>query len=118
VPTYTSTEGALFVQRYLAIKNRPEAIFAASDDLAVGFVHGALAHGILPGRDYLIAGFDGQERGRTLPTGVLTTAALPSEAMGRAAAGFLLSRIAENQTPVRRLTVGCQLIQGDTTRRP
>jgi DNA-binding LacI/PurR family transcriptional regulator len=115
---YATTSGAAIVRTYLDLKNRPPAIFCASDDIAVGFVHGALAHGIQPGKDYLIIGFDGQQRTRNLPTGALTTAAIPVDLMGRSAANFLITRMAYPDLPVRRLHLGCSLIEGTTARIP
>jgi LacI family transcriptional regulator, repressor for deo operon, udp, cdd, tsx, nupC, and nupG len=112
---YTTTAGASIVRQFLALKPRPQAIFCASDDIAVGFVHGALAHGMQPGKDYALVGFDGQQRGRHLPTGELTTAAIPADLMGRSAANFLITRMAYPDLPVRRLQLGCTLYRGNTT---
>lgn len=114
---YATTAGAVLVQKFLAINPRPAGVFAASDDIAVGFVHGALAHGIHAGRDFLLVGFDGQERGRQLPTGALTTAGIPAALMGKTAANFLITRMAYPDTPVRRLQLGCSLFVGATTQR-
>jgi DNA-binding LacI/PurR family transcriptional regulator len=109
---YATTAGATAVRPYLQLSPRPTAVFCASDDIAIGFVHGALAHGILPGKDYLIVGFDGQARSQQLSTGALTTAAIPAELMGRSAANFLLTRMAYPDLPVRRLQLGCSLLPG------
>ncbi len=111
---YTTTSGAAIVRAYLELNPRPKGVFCASDDIAIGFVHGALAHGIQPGKDYVIVGFDGQLRGRGLPTGPLTTAAIPVELMGRSAANFLITRMAYPDLPVRRLQLGCMLYEGAT----
>ncbi len=112
---YTTTSGAAIVRTYLNLNPRPRGIFCASDDIAIGFVHGALAHGVQPGKDYVIVGFDGQVRGRNLPTGPLTTAAIPVDLMGRSAANFLITRMAYPDLPVRRLQLGCVLYEGATT---
>lgn len=113
---YATTTGAQMVQQYLDLKPRPRGVFCATDDLAIGFVHGALAHGIEPGKDFIIVGFDGQERSRHLPRGELTTAAIPTQLMGRQAAHLLITRMLRKDLPVRRLQLGCTLMLGDTTR--
>jgi len=112
---YNPADGAMAVSKYLEMDPRPQAVFCASDDLAIGFAHGAGVHGLQPGRDFHLVGFDGQERSRHLPQGPLTTAAIPTELAGQSAARFLLTRIAQPHIPVRHLQLGCTLIQGSTT---
>lgn len=114
-----STEGgARAVKLYLRVNPKPDLIFAASDDIAVGFVHGALAHGMEPGEDYQLMGFDGQMRGKQLLGGPLTTVDIPSRDMGRAAAQLLAERLIEPNRPARTLTIAGQLYEGRTTRPP
>jgi len=62
---YTTYGGARAAALWLKLTERPRAIFAASDDIALGFIHGTLACGMLPGKDYQIIGFDRQSAGRS-----------------------------------------------------
>jgi DNA-binding LacI/PurR family transcriptional regulator len=104
------------VKQYLPLSPRPQGVFAASDELAVGFMLGALSHGLEAGRDYHLVGFDGLELGRKIGGGPLTTVAVPAEEMGRRAAELLIDRFANPDQPVRRLLLGCGLFEGLTVR--
>lgn len=104
--------GQIFQRHYLGLPgDRPDGIFAASDELAVGFIGAAAAHGLLPGRDYQIVGFDGQDLGGAS----LTTVQVPSVEMGRRAARLLIERFADPDRPVHRLQLECKLHRGTTT---
>jgi DNA-binding LacI/PurR family transcriptional regulator len=116
VHAYTICGGASAVEPYLQMNPRPEGIFAASDDLAVGFVAAASSHGLLPGRDYDIIGFDRQGIGQGLPNGVLTTVEVPIEQMGKQAAFFLADRPLDPDRPARHLSLSCSLYEGSTVR--
>lgn len=111
---YDDRAAASLVPAYLAMPDRPRAVFAASDDLALGFIVGAAAHGLNFGRDYHIIGFDGQRRGQHILGGPLSTVAVPMADMGKRAADLLASRLLNPDQPVRRLAVGCTLITGTT----
>jgi DNA-binding LacI/PurR family transcriptional regulator len=114
VGAYTEGRGARAVADYVAMEPRPPVVFAADDGVAIGFVRGALAHGLEPRRDYQIMGFDGQQRARELSEGPLTTVAVPTAEMGRRAAELLIDRFVNPDQPVRRLLLGCQLFEGAT----
>jgi Periplasmic binding protein-like domain/Bacterial regulatory proteins, gntR family len=106
--------GAKAITRYLAMPDRPRAVFAASDDLAIGFVQGAAAHGLEPGSDFDIIGFDGQPLGRRLPGGSLTTVDLPQQELGEQAGDLLIDRLGFPARNSRRLMLGCSLHIGGT----
>jgi len=115
VEAYMTKWGAKAVADYLQMNPRPEAVFAASDELAIGFVHGALAHGLEPGHDYQILGFDGQQCARELAGGPLTTVAVPGMEMGELGAALLTQRMLRPQQNVRRVLLGCTIEKGVTT---
>ena len=112
---YMTKEGALMVKDYLRLSPRPPAVFAASDELAIGFMHGALAHGLEAGKDVQIIGFDAQERAKAETNGPMTSIEVPMPELGRLAAQLLIERLHEPQRPVRRIQMGCKLFQGKTT---
>lgn len=112
--SYVPECGAMLFEQYRNLPNRPAAVFAASDELAVGFIFASLGHGLRPGRDYQIVGFDGQARGRALLCGPLTTVDVPMAQMGRLAAELLIRRFAEPERPPQRVMVGCQMFSGKT----
>jgi len=111
---FVTSQGAARVPDWLAMNPRPAGIFAASDDMAVGFVHGARAHGLEAGVDYQIIGFDGQVRGRELDGRSLTTIEVPMSEMGRHAAMLLTDRIQHPHVPARRVTLSTTLFPGNT----
>jgi DNA-binding LacI/PurR family transcriptional regulator len=115
---YRFTAGAKSVQPFLAQTPRPEAVFAASDELALGFLFGAIGAGLRVGRDFHLIGFDGQSLGQRLPESHLTTVAVPAEEMGRRGVQLLASRIGDADQPVRNLALGCDLIPGATAVAP
>jgi DNA-binding LacI/PurR family transcriptional regulator len=105
----------VLLPRYLALPNRPRAVFAASDELAIGFAIGSAAMGVTPGKDFDLVGFDGQHRGRTLNVcPPLTSVAIPSQEMGRRAAELLLDRIHRPDKPVERVLLECSIFRGGT----
>jgi len=113
---HTGRAGARAFEHYLSLPDRPAGVFCASDDLAVGFIYAGFAHGMDPGRDYQIIGFDGQFRGRNIDGGPLTTIDVPSERMGQLAAEMLEQRFANPGQPVRRVCLGGTLFTGNTAR--
>lgn len=96
---YDYDSAALMVRNYLQMAKRPDGIFAASDELAVGFVIGAAAHGLTAGRDYQIIGFDGQPAGQKIASGPLTTIDVHPHELGVAGAAMLLERLAKKTVP-------------------
>lgn len=117
VEAYMSDHGAMAAAHYMAMRNRPPGVFCASDDLAMGFMHGALGHGMRPGIDYQLVGFDGQTRGQEISCGPLTTVAAPVTLMGRTGAELLRTRLKNPDQPTRRVLLGCSFIKGATARR-
>ncbi len=111
---YFERAGAEMVAPYLALSPRPRAVFTVCDDLALGFLLGAAAHGLVAGKDFDLIGFDGQWRGRQLPEGPLTSIAVPSSEMGRTAAQMLISRLEIPDLPPRTVHLGCSLLPGST----
>jgi len=118
-PGYSPEAAGRLFNRYIELNGeRPDGVFAATDDLAVGFIGAAATRGLKPGRDYQIIGFDGQDRGQSLGENSLTTVKVPSAEMGRRAAQLLIERFADPDRPVHRLQLSCALHRGTTTREP
>lgn len=112
---FHQASGAVAASRYHAMTNRPRAIFAPSDELAIGFAMGCLGQGLLPGRDFHLVGFDGQHRGRNLgECPPLTSVAIPSQEMGRRAVELLIDRLQRKDKPVERVLLGCSIYPGGT----
>lgn len=112
---YGTHPGACAVADILAMQPKPDGIFAATDELAIGITLGHVSHRLWAGKDYQLVGFDGQDVGRHTPHGALTTIDVPLDQMTRRAAELLASRFAMPEQPVRRLFLGSSFYQGQTT---
>lgn len=115
--SYTIDGSILTASCFAAMDRRPQAVFAASDDLAAGFALGGKMLGMTPGRDYQLIGFDGQYVTREL-TGCppITSIAVPATEMGRRAAHLLLQRVEDPSRPIERVLLGCSLFRGATVK--
>jgi DNA-binding LacI/PurR family transcriptional regulator len=109
---YSLEGGARAFRRYMQAPNRPAAVFAASDEIAVGFVIAAAAEGLRPGHDFHIIGFDGRQIGRQLQDGPLTTIDAPVTAMARLAADLALRHLTEPNRPSQETYLACRLFVG------
>ncbi|MBN2291240.1 MAG: substrate-binding domain-containing protein [Pirellulales bacterium] len=103
------------MQRLMAGKNHPRAVFALNDLLAIGAMQYCQDHGIdVPG-EIAIAGFDDLPESRvTAPP--LTTVAYPIEATAQIAVQCLLNRItAEEPFAARRILLEPRLVVRGST---
>lgn len=111
---YTIDDGADLFRVWFDTPDRPRGLFAATDELAVGFVIAARGRGLEPGRDFHIIGFDGQWRGRCLAAGPLTTVEVPMYEMGQAAADLIAERFRNPGRSPRHVSVSCRMLEGKT----
>jgi|GEM_PF-441519 len=114
--SYDIASGSSVVAKYIALSPRPEGVFCASDDLAIGFTIGTRAHGLHAGQDYQLIGFDKQQRAIEAPDGPISTIEIPRQIMGERAAELLASRLKDPGQPVRRVYLGCKRFVGATTK--
>lgn len=78
--------------RFLALAERPTALFAANDESAIGFLSGLRQHGLVCPRDISVVGFDDLEVApHYWPP--LTTIRQPRETLGRMAAETLIDLV-------------------------
>lgn len=87
--------GTRATERLLSLAERPTAVFAFNDNLAVGAIRAARGRGLAVPGDLSIVGFDDVEHA-TVITPELTTVRQPLEEMGRMAV-TLLTRLLERQ---------------------
>jgi DNA-binding LacI/PurR family transcriptional regulator len=114
---YGPLTGSHAFGRWFKLDPRPTAVFAVSDEIAVGFLMAAMSQGLTPGVDFHLVGFDGQERGK-LPETTLTTIAAPAIAMGKLAARLLLQRLDDPTPPPMKIALQPSLFLGQTTALP
>lgn len=90
--------GFVGMRRLLARKDPPTAVFAASDEMAVGALLAARAAGLRVPADLAVVGFDDIEVA-SLVDPALTTVAQDKPGFGTAAAGALLAMIESGTAP-------------------
>lgn len=100
------TEGA---QRYLDAAERPTAIFAASDEIAIGCIKTLKDAGVRVPEDVSVAGFDGIEYSAMYDP-ALTTMLQPRAELGRLAAENMVRRMAGEDEPAKRTRLSCTLV--------
>jgi len=105
------TEGGLQAgAALLDLPDRPTAIFAFNDRMALGVYHAAAERGLRIPSDLSVIGFDNQE---LIADGVrpgLTTMALPHYEMGAWAVDTLIRRIQDPTTPPEQVELPCPVV--------
>jgi len=91
----------------------PTAVFAVSDEVAMGVLYAARQHGLRVPRDLSVIGVDGHDHAYLFD---LTTVSQPVRDQGRIAARLLLEQIAApSPRPPSIVSVGASLIRRGTT---
>lgn len=88
--------------KFAATTDRPEAIFAFDDLVALGFQRALLDKGIRVPQEVAIVGFDNIKRGVTAPV-PLTTVNQPLSEIGEIAVEMILSMMNGVTVPIRRI---------------
>lgn len=108
---YTRRAGYTAMQQLLALEQRPDAVFAASDVLAIGALRAIREAGLRVPRDLAVIGYDDI---RTSADVGLSTLSQPMFEMGRLATDKLLNRIADPDLPVTHTVFSARLSPRDT----
>ena len=96
-------DGVSAYERYKQLKEKPTAIFAMNDLMAVGFMDAALNDGVRIPEDVSVIGFDNRQECRfTRPR--LTTVDIPLEKMGEKAGQILLRLISGRYLMKKKLS--------------
>lgn len=97
------------LESYLMAPNRPTAIFAANDQLAIAVQRAARKLKLAIPADLALIGFDNLDISAHLDI-PLTTIAQPAVEIGKVAGELVLSRIAKESSGVQRFVLPVQLI--------
>jgi LacI family repressor for deo operon, udp, cdd, tsx, nupC, and nupG len=110
--------GVAAAGRFLALRRRPTAVFAAADDGAIGFIRTVRNAGLRTPEDVSVVGFDDIDYASVIDP-PLTTMRQPREEMGRLAAEDLLARMGRDapQRPPRSARLRCELVERASVRR-
>jgi len=95
---YDRKAGFEVVERILQAENRPTAIACCSDTVAIGVMNGLRQHGLEPGRDIAVTGYDDIEEA-TITAPPLTTVSDGHHEIGHLAARALHARIHGDKEP-------------------
>lgn len=113
---FTTAGGVRAAESLLALEPRPTAVFAASDEMAIGVIHGLTEAGLRVPEDVSVVGIDDHEMAEYFG---LTTVAQPVHEQGRIAARLLLDEIAAGGTRApSQVTVPTHLVVRRTTAPP
>lgn len=103
------------MRRLLAQPDRPTAVFAAGDAMAIGALRAAAEHGLRVPTDLALVGFDDIELAGLIPPG-LTTVAQDKPGFGTAAADALLAMLnGADPAPADPVVLATQLVVRGTT---
>jgi LacI family repressor for deo operon, udp, cdd, tsx, nupC, and nupG len=115
---FTLAAGQAAARRFARMADRPTAVFAGNDEMAIGFIGELRRHGIDCPRDMSVIGFDDiSVAGHIFPP--LTTMRLPRREIGRRATRILISLIAgEAPRGVSRTILRSELVVRESTAAP
>lgn len=113
---YTVQGGERAMTELLAVARPPTAVFAQSDEMAMGALRALRLHRLKVPRDVSVVGFDDHELSEVVG---LTTVAQPVAAQGAEAARLLLRQLEEPaESPPDHVEMATRLILRDTTAPP
>ena len=100
--------------RLLDLAERPTAIFASNDNMAVGVLQAARERGLSVPEDLSVVGFDDGELARSV-TPALTTVRQPLAELGRTAVSLLMRLIEGQRVEALRVELATRLVLRDST---
>jgi LacI family transcriptional regulator len=109
VSNFTVEGGFESAARLLALPDRPTAIFAFNDPMAIGAMRAAGARGLRVPDDVSIVGFDDTNEAQFVTPG-LTTVRQPLAEMGRTAVGLLLRLLADEVPEILHPELATRLV--------
>lgn len=100
--------------RLLDLAERPTAIFASNDNMAVGVLQAARERGLSVPEDLSVVGFDDAEVARSV-TPALTTVRQPLAELGRTAVSLLMRLVEGQRVEALRVELATRLVLRDST---
>ncbi|WP_245409811.1 LacI family DNA-binding transcriptional regulator [Pararhizobium haloflavum] len=114
---FSLPSGVRAAKAWLALRDRPDAVFCSSDAMACGFMSELHRHGVRVPDDVSVVGFDDIEIAEHfIPT--LTTIHQPRTTIGETAARMLLARINGGEDPVQSIRLPVDLVVRESTSAP
>ena len=113
---FTGESGYAAATTLLDLAERPTAIFAFNDEMAVGAMRAAEERGLRLPEDLSIVGFDDLEKAEIV-TPALTTVRQPLAEMGRMAVSLLARLLDRQRLEALRVELGTKLVVRESTAR-
>jgi len=109
----------LAVERLLSLAQRPDAVFAVNDEVAIGAMIRLKEEGLQVPQDIAVAGFD-NDKISAFTTPPLTTVDVPRVEIGKKSVELLLPYLQPSQTALEPVMVrlATQLVVRASTGRP
>lgn len=101
-------------ETFLALPQPPTAVFCISDDLAAGVCHTLCRHGLQPGKDVDVVGFDNTPISRVFVPAI-TTVSQPRRELGIKAMEKLLQRMEGAPCQKENIYLPHRLMQREST---
>jgi LacI family repressor for deo operon, udp, cdd, tsx, nupC, and nupG len=105
----TIVNGKRYVDELFKAENRPTAVFAANDELAVGVIQAIKERGLSAPGDMAVVGFDGQFI-CTVIEPHLTTMAQPIEQLGSIGMSLLVQKLRGEMVHAKRIVLKTELV--------
>lgn len=115
--TYSRSETAVIARSVLAGPRRPDALFAHNDRAALGVLDAMAEHGLVPGVDVAVVGYDDSAASR-LPGAGLSTVDIRGRELGRLAGELAIRRIDHPDAAPEVHTVTPRLVVRASTQQP
>jgi LacI family transcriptional regulator, repressor for deo operon, udp, cdd, tsx, nupC, and nupG len=109
---FTVKGGLAAAEQLLGLAEPPTALFAASDEMAMGALQAARRAGLRVPQDVSVIGIDDHEMAELMD---LTTVAQPVVAQGVLAAEMILTALTDPEQPLPAVTVPTELVVRGTT---
>lgn len=107
---FTVDAGREATRQLLTQKERPDAIFGITDDLAIGAIEAIKEKGLNIPEDIAVVGFSNTKRSRYMNPTVSSINQFP-EKIGRAAAQLLFEQITNSKhAQIKKEIINCELI--------
>jgi LacI family transcriptional regulator, repressor for deo operon, udp, cdd, tsx, nupC, and nupG len=111
---FTAQGATRAMNELLARPHRPTALFAQSDEMAMGAIRAARSHGLRIPEDISVIGFDGHELAEYFD---LTTIEQPVTKMGELAAQSIIEKLRSPSSEDRSITLETTLVVRNSTLR-
>jgi DNA-binding LacI/PurR family transcriptional regulator len=115
-PTWRPSGGFAAMAALLDAGERPDAVFCATDSIAIGALSALWARGVRAPDDISVAGFDDIDEA-AFASPPLTTVRFDKRAYAAAALEHLVSRIEGSTEPAARIALPVDIVERASTRR-